>query len=547
MKESRVRYSLRRTMPPWQPKETIDELIEFAPRYRLDEVIFKIDVEEFSHGLPTVEMIAPCLPWLKEARERLGEIGVAMSINPWVTLVHCDRGRDCRKAHPDVDWMVGHDGVECTACACPLSPGWRALMDELYRLYASVHPRVLWLEDDIRTFNHQPVTYGCFCDLHLAEFERRTGLKRTREELVANILASGEPHPDRAAWLDLMGETMVDVARVFEQAVHGVSPETQLGLMTSHPNHHALEGRRWRDFTSTLAGGLPLAVRPCMGNYEERNARGLYDSSHMVRRTLACLGGDLEIQTELESFPFTLYSKSAAFTRLQLLFSFALGSDAATMNLFDHAGSAMEAWPQYGRMLAATRPLVDAVADRCRGKAADRGVGVLHHPRGSYAIRLSQGAEYDDLAHKDSGWMRAIESLGMSATFEPAPLRAVTGQILRAYSKDEVEALLSQGVLLDLGAAETLMDLGLADKIGVRSADAFHKLDRPMAAEEYEEGFGGPATYSSLTNLTPALRLAALDPAPGARAVSHFVDPDRERVMPGMVLFENDLGGRVAV
>ena len=548
MTKRRAKYALRRTMPPWKPKETIDELVELAPRYELDEVIFKIDSEEFSHGLYTVDLIKPFIPWLADARERLAQIGVAMSINPWVTLVHCERGRDCRAAHPDMDWMVDHDGTTAKASPCPLSPAWRKLMADIYALFASTKPRVLWLEDDIRTFNHSPVEFSCFCDLHLAAFEHRTGKRRTRQELVANILAPGPPHEDRAYWFDLLGQTMVDVAAVFEKAVHHVSPETHLGLMTSHPNWHAAEGRRWQDFCSTLAGGRTLVVRPCMGNYRENNARGLYDADALVRRTLACLPRPVEIQTEMESFPMTLYSKSCAFTRLQNAMTFVLGADAVTMNMYDHCGSPMEDWPQYGRMLARAKPFLNAIAERALPDATERGVGLLHHPRGADATILPENARFPDLVQKGGGWRDALHAMGLTTTFQDAPVRAVTGQILRAFPREDLDRFLSQGLLLDASAARTLLDMGLGEAIGLTGAEPFNKLDIALSAEEnLDADFGVPGAFQTMTALTPRRDFASLSLADGARAISVYVDPDRRRHMPAMVLFENDLGGRVAV
>ena len=46
------RYMLRRTLFPWKFAETIDEAVRFAAEFGVDEIIWKIDTEEFSHGLP---------------------------------------------------------------------------------------------------------------------------------------------------------------------------------------------------------------------------------------------------------------------------------------------------------------------------------------------------------------------------------------------------------------------------------------------------------------------------------------------------------------
>ena len=60
-------YSLRRTLPPWKFRETLADLLERAPRFQIDEVIVKIDTEEFSHGHPSLE-------WAKQYQTMLFEV-----------------------------------------------------------------------------------------------------------------------------------------------------------------------------------------------------------------------------------------------------------------------------------------------------------------------------------------------------------------------------------------------------------------------------------------------------------------------------------------
>ncbi len=204
-------YALRRTLPPWCWERNLEELLRFCRDTRVDEVIVKVDTEEFSHGQVPLELLRGYLPALEAIRDALAEIGVVYSLNPWITLGHLDRGRDSRLAFPDMQMMVGHDGTECRACACPLCDVWRTHTTHLWHLYASTEPAVMWVEDDIRTFNHTPVRYGCFCPRHLQAFSDRVGRAVDREDLVEAILAPGEPHPWRAKWLELQGDVMVDV------------------------------------------------------------------------------------------------------------------------------------------------------------------------------------------------------------------------------------------------------------------------------------------------------------------------------------------------
>jgi hypothetical protein len=79
-------------------------------------------------------------------------------------------------------------------------------------LFAQEGFRVFWVEDDFRLHNHDPLDWGgCFCPLHIAEFNRRTGLRASLEEIVANCTAPGTPHPWRNLWLDMWDDIQRDL------------------------------------------------------------------------------------------------------------------------------------------------------------------------------------------------------------------------------------------------------------------------------------------------------------------------------------------------
>jgi hypothetical protein len=545
-------YALRRTLPSWCFEERLDELLGFCRTAHVEEVIVKVDVEEFSHGIPTIEWLEAYMPMLTRARDALRKIGVAFSINPWVTTGHLDRGRDLRAVFPHFDWMVGHRGEACRACACPLSKGWREHIRALWRLYASLEPRVIWVEDDIRTFNHTPIEFGCFCDLHLRAFGERIGEAVTRERLVQAVLQPGEPYPWRRAWLALLRDTTEDTCAFLAKAVHEISPGTFLGLMSSGPENHCLEGRDWRRLARALGDGRPIYSRPTLGNYTESSLTGLYDAAAQIKRARAVLPRDTIEQTEVESFPFTGYAKSAAFTFLQIALSVAHGCHGATLNLFDHVGSPLAINPAMQDMLASKRPFLDALAAACSAAGAFRGVRVLHHEGASFVRRLQPRDDYAALAPPDYAWERALNAFGITTTYGDSPVIAADGQMLNAYSDGEIEAMLTGGMLLDLGAAEVLIERGFGQAVGVtvgRTA-RLHTVEATGAEELTDPEFAGaPERYvtMSLPNLIGHPRYGRVQPHENARVVSRLVDPDREVVRPFTTVFENGLGGRVAV
>ena len=543
-------YALRRTVPPWSAEDGLIELIGFCRLSRIDEVIVMVDTEEFSHGLPPMDWIDKYMPILQRIKSELNSIGVAFSINPWVTLGHCDRGRHVKLTYPEADLMVGHDGTECTACACPLSEGWRDIMRQLWHRYASTEPEVIWVEDDFRLLNHSPVQYGCFCPHHLRAFGERIGQDINRQELVAALLAPGEPHPYRAEWLNMNRGIMVETARFLERTVHEVSPRTRLGLMCSAPTSHAIEGRDWSALTSALAGDQILVARPCMSNYSEHSLRDLYMSGSLLRCTMHCLGPGKIIQTEVENVPFTGYSKSARFTFLQCALSFVFGADGVTLNLFDHVGTPMSLTPEYGAMLSEKKPYLNALADCCKGGEIV-GVRILHEQNGSYHVRLPENACFHELSAEGHAWQSILESLGFSTTFDGGGVIALSGQVARSLEEDQIREMLSGSVLVDLTALKCLLEMGYGELLGVSISGITCKWDEPLAAEEYFNAeFGGSAS-TFLTHSIPHLggdpEVVHLDLADGAIVVSRLVDPDRNPRHPFVTLYENNLGGRVAI
>ena len=449
--------------------------------------------------------------------------------------------------------MIGHDGTRCTCCACPLSSVWRDHVVKVWQLYAETHPHVMWIEDDIRTFNHLPVRYGCFCDEHMKRFSKRIGRKVSREALVAAMLEPGKPHRWRREYLDMQADVMNDTVAFLARVVHETSPGTRLGLMSSGPNSHCLDGRHWDAFAESLADGTPLYSRPPMGNYSEDSLRGFYYSHDSIKLTRHCLPAGVVEQTEVENVPFTRYSKSAAFTFVESAISFAYGSHGVTLNLFDHSGTPMESEPVFGVMLHEKKSFLEGLAECAQLPGDYAGVQLLFHPRASYNQVLPKDAPYGDLAGDGAPTMQMLESHGIPTTYADSRVIATCGQTLRSFSDDEVRSFLSKGILLDAAAATVLYERGFGRDIGLRSMEPPRCIDElgAFSAEEFFNRRFGGAEKRFLTLTLPHLggrpNVSIMKTMRGAEAISRIVDPDAKRGHVCMYVFRNRLGGRVAV
>ncbi|MFA6103493.1 MAG: hypothetical protein WCV67_08915 [Victivallaceae bacterium] len=543
-------YALRRTLPLWRFEENFNELIAKAEDYRLDEVIIKVDVEEFSHGQLPLWYLESYLEKLFRIKTELEKRGICYSLNPWITHGHGDRGRCGQDVIPGLVTMVGTEGQRSTACACSLSTAWQEHTKKLWTLYARTMPHVIWVEDDIRSFGHGPVKYGCFCELHLREFSRRVNREVSREELVAAITAPGEPHPWRGIYLDMQRETMIDTVRMLSRTVHAFSPDTMVGLMSSGPHIHCIEGRNWNAFAAALADGKQLYSRPTLGdNYTETNLRNFREGAVSIKLTRHVLPDAIE-QTEVENYPYTPFAKSVSGTFLQLALSFGLGCRGVAMNLFDHLGTMMEVAPGYGRMLATGKDYLNALAATAQTPGRWRGVRLLHHDQ-SFLSRNVAGRRLQDIKEDGFNTAMLLEGMGIANDYGDSSVTMVSGQTIRAYSDAEIRKIFSSGVLLDAVAAAALVDRGYGRLIGVEKIirrDRIYQFG-PYSVEEYLDSgleLGGESRYNSLrfgNELEPMFTEFALDSS--CRIMSRLADFDAVCHQVSAFRYENELGGRI--
>jgi hypothetical protein len=550
-----VHYALRRTLVPWRFDEALKELVESSIRSQINEVIVKIDAEDFSHGMPTLKLIESYQPHLLKIKKELKKINVEYSLNPWVTLGHCDRGRDNELAHPEIEWLVGHDGVQCRSQACPLSTGWRDLIRKLWTLYAQTHPHVLWIEDDIRTFNHNPVTVGCFCKNHLRLFSERVNETVTRDQLVSAICRPGEPHPWRTAWLELQGDIMVDTAKHFERIVHAVSPETCLGLMSSGPCNHAGEGRKWDEFAAALKGlGQKLYSRPPLNSYNENSLRGIYAAAESILHTRSVMPEMNIVElTEVDNWPYSRYSKSNVFTFLQMAISIALGCEGVTLNLYDHCGTPMQIDNSIETMLSNSKPFLNSLANVCINKNGIKGVSMLSSAHASKFIKLESDRSFLDIRPAENAWQVPLNSFGVPTTYNSSGIVAVSGQVLRQYSDQQLKALMSRSLLLDARAALVLQERGFASQLGLHINRIYDiRSEYAVSAEEFfDPDFGGASRYYMTVNVQKqgidGVYVGDIEPSGHGRVLSRLVDTDAKIIKPMLHIYQNELGGRIAV
>ena len=222
-------YSFRFCCDPgFNDRREIASLQRFVREAQIDDVAVFCNVEELNTGHMTEEEQETI--WLRllcDVQAALAPEGVQLSVNHWHSLMHADLGKTLPQSQP-FRRMVDMDGREADLCVCPMCERWQTYFAGLYARYAALSPHILWVEDDFRLHNHDPLRWGgCFCPAHMREYARRAGKPElTREEFVRGILQPGAVHPYRKIWLDVNRETMTaPLPHAIGQAVRQATPD----------------------------------------------------------------------------------------------------------------------------------------------------------------------------------------------------------------------------------------------------------------------------------------------------------------------------------
>ena len=356
---------------------------------------------------------------------------------------------------------------------CPLDENWRKYFVELMNFYVeTLQPDVLWLEDDFRLANHEPIKLGCFCEKHMKRFNEKLGTKYDRENFLKAVV---EDSTVRKAYLDVARET---IEETMEYVVENVKGQKTFGLMTGGSCFG--EARRMKKLFSTLASGNRNKPynRLSLCAYRQRQTQEycwLTNSGAMFVRALT--GDSAVCVSELEDNPHTYYSKTAQYLKYQLLSSVPQCLQMATFSIFEFLGNGVTNGDRYAAALKEVKPYLKKVESLGLRPEDGLGVKVLANENIPYHAKVKSSVLE---IGKDGSYLYAyLTQIGVAATFIFDPnvkgeVVAVSGQVLRCYDKETVIRLFENNfVILTAENVMALKDMDLAYLIDVVDYEIF--------------------------------------------------------------------------
>lgn len=544
----KVRYGLRfHILPGPLAQRRAREVADFCRRHKIGSVHLFFNSEEWNRGHVTAGELRKLLGMYRRIIPVFRKAGLGVSLNPWSTTLHTERGRSLR-AGQRFQTMVSPAGLRSKAVASFACPRWRKYIANIYGQMAKLGFDVIWIEDDFRYHNHAPLDWGGdFSPAMLKLFAAKIGRQVTRQELLKKVLRPGRPHPWRALWLALWRECSEQTAGMIRAAVARANPRAKLGLMSSNPDMHAAEGRDWPGLFSKLAIGGQAWHRPHFAPYGDVEEAGLLHGYSLLDEQKRFRPDWVESHPEIENFPFGRFRKSDTQTFMQMALAKIMGSEGLLLDLHPMTGNGVFEEPGIGAMLSKSYPALDWLGKCFSREMASRGIGVPAFPAAPLRRRLPAGAPFNRLfcMSINPGYVLGRCGIAYQRGFSPAA-NVIWGNNAWGLDDDQVKKLLGGGLWLDAEAAEIFAQRGYGKHLGVELRGW---LERDKSLYALERVVAGQTLVRPGFNLSGNLmrRVMRMEAGHGSEVWTELADCYGRRMGAALALSSNALGGTVAV
>lgn len=499
--------------PDEYAEQRIQGLVLHCKKFGFTNVIFLTTGEEFFLGHISPEEIKPWVEIVKAAAKRLRENGMSVSLHHWIGIGHLDRGIGLKDGQ-EFTTMVDFNGKRSLSVACPLDENWQKHFSSLLGyMVKEIQPDYYWVEDDFRLHNHAPLEWGgCFCEKHIARFNKLLNASYTRAEFCEKAFQKGEPTKEREAWLNISKQTMLDYASLIYKIVKSANPSTNIALMTSFPEEHCLEARDWTKLFEIFSGGKEKLNRIHLPGYFERSGKDyMYDFNAVSMAIRAFSPEDTQILPELENGSINPFRKNARYVEFQLESAIPLCLSGMTYNIYDPvANGAVESFG-FAQAVQKLTPYMQAVMETGAQYSNLRGVVIPIDETIVYKKKIKNN--FYDLRTNLFNTAAYASALGLSYRYsKDKKFKSETvflfGDAVYIFTDEELKALFeNNNVVVDGGAVLLLKERNLLSLIGVNAARLY---PAETGYQTYEQIVGDEEIYG-IKGFRASCRLAAGD------------------------------------
>lgn len=423
------------------------------------------------------------------------------------------------------------DGVEANAI-CPFDEDFREYIRHSFSVVASYKPDHIMLDDDFRLIIRPG--RGCACDMHLAAFEKKTGIRKSREEILAHVMGETEEDAEmRDAFVETQLDSLRECIKFMREGIDAVDPAIQGSFSCVGPCCEAAT-----EIATTMAGkGNPVLIRINNGNY---HPVGLKEFSHNFLRAavqMAVLKAQGKVDNflaETDTCPQNRYSTSAMSLHSHFVGTILEGVSGAkhwiTRGIFEPKSGR-----KYREVLGKYNKFYEALSDIVP-TLGWRGARIPVSTKPDYAFKESTSY---------SGWgAKVLERFGIPMYFSPDNTANVTfldGGMDSLFTNDEISKMLEGTLVLDGGAAMNLCNRGFAEYLGVEVKENTGKI---VSGEFFADD-----QAKNVTRQTNSREIKPLNDEVKTLTYAYHLSGgvEKEILFPASTVYKNSLGGTAIV
>ncbi|MBR6780770.1 MAG: hypothetical protein IKM24_07125 [Clostridia bacterium] len=363
-------------------------------------------------------------------------------------------------------------GKDITGHKCPTDPAFVAFACDYIQRIVQTGVDLLMFDDDFR-YGFQADAAACLCDGHITAINAITGENSSREEL-ENYITTGGKNKYRDAFLQVNGDAIRSFASSVRKAVDVLDENMRVGFCACMSSWD-LDGTDAYEIACILAGKTKPFVRLIGAPYwAALNGWGnlLQDVIELERMECAWTRkGNIEIFSEGDAYPRPRCCTPASYVE---------GFDTAL-----RAAGCMDGILKYGLDYTSNADYETGYAlfhERNRSLYADidryfankTSVGVrVYESMQKIADAITPTAVNDRIDIENIFFSKAARSLAYCSVPTVYEGSGVCGIVFDENARNLPLAALEKGLILDIAAAEILMQRGI--DVGIRKIGQMHR------------------------------------------------------------------------
>ncbi len=450
-----------------------------------------------NYGFPPMNVHRQAAEILGEVAEKFRKIGVRVSLQLSNSIGHGQymQSQDCSGLVYDgspIEKMVGADGTVADYCFCWRGKHFRKYVIEELREYVTViQPHTLWVDDDLRATNHDPVWHGCFCDDCIAAFNEKYGASFTREQLVHEI--SFGDIEWRKRHIEFIRESLADFTCEMGKVIHECAPDCAMGYQYCANGGYTGFAYDFIFDAMRKSTGKDPASRPGGGSYDDHDPNTFIEKAELLGYQNYMLPDYVrDRRPEIESLPDIVYGKSIGGTCFETSYYLASGNNAMSYAILMNDYEPMS-W--HGQMLGAFakhRPYWKKLCE-VNDRSHQTGLKIALSHEG-YLAKCEHPFDYSAESYNYALPFRYV-NIPVAMTREDCDVYVLNAANARRMSDAEINDLLAKPVVTDGAAIQVLtgrgFDLGVtAQPIGTRILTELF-TDHPVNGNAAGECWGG--------------------------------------------------------